>query len=57
MRLGKVKLVAADHYQEWLQQLKLLDDKALFKQSSKEQQQAATEMCESDYLKILLMRG
>ncbi len=56
-RLGKVKLVAADHYQEWLQQLELLDDAELFKQSSDEQQLAATEMCQSGYRKILLMRG
>ncbi|MGK0270412.1 MAG: dGTP triphosphohydrolase [Cocleimonas sp.] len=56
-RLGKVKLVAADHHQGWLVQLKLLDNAELFKQSSNEEQTAASEMCQSDYRKILLMRG
>ena len=56
-RLGKVKLIASDHHQEWLQQLKLLDDVELFKQSSEQQQLAVREMCQSGYRKILLMRG
>lgn len=56
-RLGKVKLVASDHHQEWLQQLKLLDDVELFKKSSEQQQLVAREMCQSGYRKILLMRG
>ncbi len=56
-RLGKVKLVASDHHQEWLQKLKLLDDPESFKQSTEKQQLAAREMCQSAYRKILLMRG
>ena len=56
-RLGKVKLVASDHYSEWLQQLKILDDPELLKQSSEEQQLAAHRMCQTGYRKILLMRG
>jgi len=56
-RLGKVKLVASDHYEEWLQQIMLLDDEELFKQSNEKEQNAATEMCASGYRKILLMRG
>ena len=56
-RLGKVKLVASDHYQEWLDQIKLLDNENLFKQSSEKEQTAATEMTTSGYRKILLMRG
>lgn len=56
-RLGKVKLVASDHYEEWLEQLKLLDDPELFKQSTQEQQMSANEMTISGYRKILLMRG
>ena len=56
-RLGKVKLVAADHQQEWSEQIKILDDAALFEQSTEMQQIAAREMCVSGYRKILLMRG
>lgn len=56
-RLGKVKLVASDHYSEWLQQLKRLDDAELFKQSSEKEQFVAQEMCKTGYRKILLMRG
>ena len=56
-RLGKVKLVAADHYHDWLEQLKILDDTNLFEQSSEEQQLAALEMCKTGYRQILLMRG
>lgn len=56
-RLGKVKLVAADHYQEWLEQIKLLDDKNLLKRANQKQQLAAKEMCKNGYRKILLMRG
>ena len=56
-RLGKVKLVASDHYEEWLEQIKLLDDEASFAKSREAIQDAATEMCVSGYRKILLMRG
>ncbi len=56
-RLGKVRLVAADHYDEWLEQIKLLDDEVLLNQSSEKIQNAAREMCLSGYRKILLMRG
>jgi len=56
-RLGKVKLVASDHYQEWLEQLKLLDDQELFVASPLSDQLAANEMCRIAYKKILLMRG
>lgn len=56
-RLGKVKLVAADHFPQWLEQLKLLDDTQLFEESSEEQQLTVKQMCESAYKNILLMRG
>lgn len=56
-RLGKVKLVASDHYEEWLGKIKLLDNPELIKQSTQEQQLAASEMLTSGYRKILLMRG
>lgn len=56
-RLGKVKLVASDHYQEWLSQIILLDDSELFEKSSEEQQLAAVEMYKTGYRKVLLMRG
>lgn len=56
-RLGKVKLVAADHHQQWIEQLKILDDADLFNQSTEVQQLAAREMCQTGYRKILLMRG
>ena len=56
-RLCKVKLVASDHYEEWLEQIKLLDDEASFAKSREAIQDAATEMCVSGYRKILLMRG
>lgn len=56
-RLGQVKLVASDHYQEWLEQIKLLDDENIFSQSSKQEQEAAMEMSTSGYRRILLMRG
>jgi len=56
-RLGKVKLVASDHYEEWLDQIKLLDDEVLFNEASEQKQYSATEMCVSGYRKILLMRG
>lgn len=56
-RLGKVHLVASDHYPEWLDQLKLLDDEESFEKSDEDQQTKVLDMCHSGYRKILLMRG